>query len=184
MLSDNKIRCPWGSGGDALMREYHDSEWGKPCRDERRLFEMLTLEGAQAGLSWATILHKRENYRAAFDDWDIARIAAYGEDKISELLQNPGIVRNRLKIRSAVTNAQLTLALGSLSDFIWNYVDGKPLVNHWERQEEMPATTELSDRISRDMKKLGFKFVGSTIIYSYLQAIGVVNDHILSCELR
>ncbi|MDR1572855.1 MAG: DNA-3-methyladenine glycosylase I [Clostridiales Family XIII bacterium] len=193
-MTDNKIRCPWGDTDDALMRAYHDNEWGKPCRDERKLFELLTLEGAQAGLSWATVLHKRENYRSAFDDWDIAKIAVYSEDKISELLANPGIIRNRLKIRSVVTNAQATLKLGSLAEFIWAYappcatsragtpVDGKPIVNHWERQEEMPAKTELSDRISRDMKKLGFKFVGSTIIYSFLQAIGIVNDHIVTCE--
>jgi DNA-3-methyladenine glycosylase I len=189
-MTDNKIRCPWGDtwasckDTDPLMREYHDTEWGKPCRDERKLFEMLSLEGAQAGLSWATILHKRENYRAAFDDWDIAKIAAYGEDKIAELLANPGIVRNRLKIRSVVTNAQATLKLGSLSDFIWGYVDGKPIDNRLEDLSAVPAKTELSDRISRDMKKLGFKFVGSTIIYSFMQAIGVVNDHILSCEFR
>jgi DNA-3-methyladenine glycosylase I len=183
-MNNNRIRCPWGDSADALMREYHDTHWGKPCRDERTLFEFLTLEGAQAGLSWATILHKRENYRAAFDDWDIAKIAAYSEDKIAELLQNPGIVRNRLKVRSGVINAQAVLKLGSLSDFVWGYVDGKPILNHWERQEEMPAKTELSDRISRDMKKLGFKFVGSTIIYSFLQAIGVVNDHIAGCEFR
>jgi DNA-3-methyladenine glycosylase I len=183
-MSGNKIRCPWGDTGDVLMREYHDTQWGKPCRDERELFEMLTLEGAQAGLSWATILHKRENYRAAFDGWDIAKIAAYGEDKITELLQNPGIVRNRLKVRSVVINAQAALKLGPLADFVWGYVDGKPIVNHWECQEEMPAKTALSDRISRDMKKLGFKFIGSTIIYSFLQAVGVVNDHIADCEFR
>jgi DNA-3-methyladenine glycosylase I len=145
---------------------------------------MLTLEGAQAGLSWSTILHKRENYRAAFDGFDSATIAQYGEDKIAELLQNPGIVRNRLKVRSVVTNAQAVLELGSLLDFIWGYVDGVPLVNAWERQDEMPAKTELSDRISKDMKKLGFKFVGSTIVYSLLQSVGVVNDHLRDCEFR
>jgi DNA-3-methyladenine glycosylase I len=145
---------------------------------------MLSLEGAQAGLSWATILHKRENYRAAFDDWDIAKIAAYGEDKIAELLANSGIVRNRLKIRSVMTNARAVLKLGSLSDFIWGYVNGKPIDSRLKDLSAVPAKTELSDRISRDMKKLGFKFVGSTIIYSYLQAIGVVNDHIVSCEFR
>jgi DNA-3-methyladenine glycosylase I len=170
--------------GDPQMREYQDTEWGKPCRDDRKLFEMLSLEGAQAGLSWATILHKRENYRAAFDDWDIAKITAYGEDKIAELLANPGIVRNRLKIRSVVTNAQAVLKIGSISDFIWGYVDGKPIDSRRETLAVVPAKTELSDRISRDMKKLGFKFVGSTIIYAYLQAIGVVNDHIVSCEFR
>jgi DNA-3-methyladenine glycosylase I len=166
------------------MREYHDKQWGKPCFDERTLFEMLNLEGAQAGLSWATILKKRENDRAAFDDWDIARIAAYDEEKLAELLQNSGIIRNRLKINAAITNAQAVLRLGSLRDFIWAYVEGRPIVNHWRTQEEMPASTPLSDRISRDMKKLGFKFVGSTIVYSYLQAIGVVNDHIEDCEFK
>jgi len=178
------IRCPWGDKDDPLMREYHDAQWGKPCHNERELFEMLTLEGAQAGLSWSTILHKRENYRAAFDDFDIAKIAQYDEDKVAKLLKNPGIVRNRLKIHSVITNAQIVLALGSLSDFIWAYVDGVPIVNVWEQQENMPAKTELSDRISRDMKKLGFKFVGSTIVYSYLQAVGVVNDHMRDCAFK
>lgn len=175
-------RCPWGDVDDALMREYHDTQWGKPCRDERVLFEMLTLEGAQAGLSWATILHKRENYRTAFNHYDIPKIAGYNEEKMAELLQNAGIVRNRLKIRSVVTNARATLALGSLSEFIWGYVGNTPLVNRWRRQEDMPAKTDLSDEISGDMKKLGFKFVGSTIIYSFLQSIGAVNDHIANCE--
>jgi DNA-3-methyladenine glycosylase I len=178
------IRCPWGDSDDELMREYHDTQWGKPCFDERTLFEMLILEGAQAGLSWSCILHKRENYRAAFDDWDIAKIAAYDERKIAELLQNSGIVRNKLKVYSAITNAQAVLKLASLRNFIWNYVDGEPIVNHWREQSEMPATTLLSDKISKDMKRLGFKFVGSTIVYSYLQAVGVVNDHIESCTFR
>jgi DNA-3-methyladenine glycosylase I len=183
---DKIIRCPWGDVPDELMREYHDTQWGKPCRDELTLFEMLILEGAQAGLSWATILHKRENYRAAFDDWYIAKIAAYDERKIAELLQNSGIVRNKLKIDAAIVNAQAVLKLkfGSISDFIWDYVDGKPIVNHWREQSEMPTTTPLSDKISKDMKRLGFKFVGSTIIYSYLQAIGVVNDHIENCAFK
>jgi DNA-3-methyladenine glycosylase I len=166
------------------MREYHDTQWGKPCYDERTLFEMLTLEGAQAGLSWATILHKRENYRVAFDNWDVAKIAAYDDSKIAELLQNPGIVRNRLKIPSVVTNAMATLKLGSLSDYIWAYVDGIPIINSWQTAADVPPKTELSDRISRDMKRLGFKFVGSTIIYSYLQAVGVVNDHIAACSFK
>jgi DNA-3-methyladenine glycosylase I len=189
-MPDNKVRCAWGDtwisckDSDPQMREYHDTEWGKPCRDERKVFEMLTLEGAQAGLSWATILHRRENYRAAFDGWDIHKIAAYDEDKIAELLANPSIIRNRLKIRSVVTNAQATLKLGSLSSFIWGYVECEPIDNKWTQMSAIPAKTELSDRVSRDMKKLGFKFVGSTIIYSLLQAIGVVNDHIVSCEFR
>jgi DNA-3-methyladenine glycosylase I len=145
---------------------------------------MLTLEGAQAGLSWATILHKRENYRAAFDNWDIGKIAAYDDAKIAELLQNSGIVRNRLKVRSVVTNAQVVLKLGSLSDFIWGYVDSNPIISTLEKQSDLPTTSPLSDRISKDMKKLGFKFVGSTIIYSYLEAVGVINDHLTWCEFR
>ncbi len=189
-MTDNKVRCVWGDtwrgckDSDVLMREYHDREWGKPCHDERKLFEMLTLEGAQAGLSWATILHKRENYRRAFDDWDIEKIAAYGEDKITELLFDSTIVRNRLKIRSAVTNAQAVLKLASLNDYIWGFTHGKQIINEWADMSEIPAKTELSDRISKDMKKRGFKFVGSTIVYSYLQAIGVINDHILTCDFR
>jgi DNA-3-methyladenine glycosylase I len=179
---ENMVRYPWGDTGDELMRSYHDTEWGKPCFDGRRFFEMLILEGAQAGLSWSCVLHKRENYRKAFDDWDISKIASYDDAKVAELLQNSGIIRNRLKIGSAVTNAGCVLKLGSLPDFIWSYVDGKAIVNHWERQEQMPATSPLSDRISKDMKKLGFKFVGSTIIYSYLQAVGVINDHLESCS--
>lgn len=179
-----KYRCPWGDTDDELMREYHDTQWGKPCFDERALFEMLTLEGAQAGLSWSCVLHKRESYREAFDNWDIVKIAEYGEDKVAELLQNPGIIRNKLKIRSTIGNAQAVLKLGSLSDYIWSYVDGKPIVNAWKVQSEVPAKTELSDRISKDMKKKGFSFVGSTIIYSYLQAIGVINDHIMSCAFH
>jgi DNA-3-methyladenine glycosylase I len=163
------------------MREYHDTQWGKPCHDERELFEMLILEGAQAGLSWATILHKRESYRAAFDNWDVAKIAGYDDGKVAELLQNAGIVRNRLKVNAAITNARLVLRLGGLDRFVWDYVDGEPIVNRWERLEDLPATTPLSDRMSRDMKKLGFKFVGSTIIYSYLQAVGVVDDHMAWC---
>jgi DNA-3-methyladenine glycosylase I len=166
------------------MREYHDTQWGKPCHDERELFEMLILEGAQAGLSWSCVLNKRENYRAAFDNFDAARVAAYGEAKVAELLQNPGIIRNRLKISAAVTNARLVLQLGGLDKFLWAYVDGKPIVSRLERQEDMPAASPLSDKISRDMKKLGFKFVGSTIIYSYMQAIGMVNDHMTWCGFR
>jgi DNA-3-methyladenine glycosylase I len=183
-MSNILTRCPWGDTGDAPMREYHDNQWGKPCYDERTLFEMLNLEGAQAGLSWSTILHKRENYRAAFDGWDIAKIAAYDGAKVAELLQNSGIVRNRLKVNAAITNAQAVLRLGSLSGFIWGYFGGGPVINHWLTQGEIPASTPLSDKISQDMKKLGFKFVGSTIIYSYLQAIGAINDHIDSCAFK
>jgi DNA-3-methyladenine glycosylase I len=166
------------------MCEYHDTQWGKICHDERELFEMLILEGAQAGLSWSCILHKRENYRTAFDNWDVEKIAAYDETKVAELLQNPGIVRNRLKINAAVTNAQAVLRLDGLDKFLWEYVDGKPIINAWERQEEMPATSPLSDKISKDMKALGFKFVGSTIVYSYLQSVGIINDHMAWCAFR
>ncbi|GHU32528.1 DNA-3-methyladenine glycosylase [Betaproteobacteria bacterium] len=183
-MENETLRCPWGDVTDELMRGYHDNEWGKPCRNERKLFELLILEGAQAGLSWSCVLRKREAYRAAFDGFDVAKVAAYGDEKIAELLQNPGIIRNRLKIRSAITNAQAVLKLGGLSDFLWNYVDGKPIVNPWERQEQMPATSPLSDRLSKDMKKLGFKFVGSTIVYSYLQAAGIINDHVMCCGFR
>jgi DNA-3-methyladenine glycosylase I len=183
-MTDGLIRCPWGETADEQMRRYHDDEWGKPCRDEQRMFELLILEGAQAGLSWATVLHKRAHYRVAFDGWDIAKIAAYDDAKVAALLADPGIIRNRLKISAAITNARATLALGSLSDFIWSYVGGRPIVNQWERQEEMPATSPLSDAVSRDMKARGFKFVGSTIIYSYLQATGVIDDHIVGCAFK
>ncbi|MDR1193923.1 MAG: DNA-3-methyladenine glycosylase I [Peptococcaceae bacterium] len=178
------IRCPWGDTDDRLMREYHDKQWGKPCFDERELFEMLILEGAQAGLSWSCILNKRENYREAFDNFNVDKVAAYGEAKIAELMENSGIVRNRLKINAAIGNARAVSRLGSLRDFIWGYVDGQPIVNHWKAHGEMPATSPLSDRISKDMKKLGFKFVGSVIIYSYLQAVGAVNDHMEGCAFK
>jgi DNA-3-methyladenine glycosylase I len=184
MNKNETRRCPWGDTSDALMREYHDTQWGKPCHDERELFEMLILEGAQAGLSWSCVLHKRENYRAAFDNFDVPKVAVYDEAKVAELLQNPGIIRNKLKVAAAITNAQCVLRLGGLDKFIWDYVDGKPIINHWERQEDLPATSQLSDQVSKDMKKLGFKFVGSTIIYSYLQAVGVVNDHLTWCDFR
>ncbi|GHS89563.1 DNA-3-methyladenine glycosylase I [Bacteroidia bacterium] len=177
-------RCPWSDSGDILMRDYHDTQWGKPCHDERKLFELLILDNAQAGLSWSCILHKQENYRAAFDNWNIEKIAAYDEHKVAELLQNPGIIRNRMKIAATITNAQIVLQLGGLDKFLWNYVDGKPIINHWEHQEDIPATSTLSDQISKDMKKLGFKFVGSTIVYAYLQSIGIINDHVTWCDFR
>lgn len=183
-MTNESRRCPWGDTDDKLMREYHDTQWGKPCHDECELFEMLILEGAQAGLSWSTILHKRETYRTAFDGFDVITVANYGEDKVVELMQNAGIVRNRLKIGAAITNAQAILKLGSLGEFFWKYVDGQPIMGTWERQEDVPATTPLSDRISKDLKKLGFKFVGSTIVYSYMQAVGIVNDHMAWCEFR
>jgi len=181
---DNKIRCCW-AGETQIYQDYHDNEWGRPVHDDQKLFEMLILEGAQAGLSWITVLKKRDNYRAAFDGFDPHKVAAYGDDKIAELLANPGIVRNRLKINAAVTNARLFLDVvekhGSFDNFIWSYVDHRPIVNHRESIGDIPATTPLSDKISKDLKKMGFKFVGSTIIYAFMQATGMVNDHFVSC---
>ncbi len=177
-------RCSWANPANARYLDYHDTEWGVPCHDENRLFEMLNLEGAQAGLSWETILNKRETYRAAFDNWDAEKIAQYGPDKVAELLANPGIVRNKLKVAAAITNAQAYLRLkaegSSLDKYLWGFVGGKPLVNHVTR-ETRQAKTELSDRISKDLAKRGFKFVGSTIIYAYMQGIGMVDDHDVTC---
>lgn len=177
-------RCAWANPGNPLYLHYHDHEWGLPCHDERRLFEMLNLEGAQAGLSWETILNKRENYRLAFDDWDAKIIASYDAAKVAELLGNAGIVRNRLKVAAAITNAQAYLRLceqaGGLDQYLWAYVDGVPIRNHGERI----VKTALSDQISRDLIKRGFKFVGSTIIYAYMQAIGMVQDHAPDCDWR
>lgn len=179
-----KTRCNWANPSNPLYLDYHDHEWGVPCHDEVRLFEMLNLEGAQAGLSWETILNKRENYRLAFDNWDAKKIAAYDDEKVASLLANAGIVRNRLKVAAAITNAKAYLRLceeqGSLDAYLWAFVNGKPIVNCGERI----ITTELSDRISRDLLKRGFKFVGSTIIYAYMQAIGMVNDHAVDCAWR
>ena len=168
-----------------LYADYHDNEWGRPVHDDRKLFEMLILEGAQAGLSWETVLKKRENYKAAFDDFDPRKVALYDDAKIAELLANAGIIRNRLKINAAVINAKLFLDIvekhGSFDKFIWAYVDNKPVIGNWESFEDMPLTTPTSDRISKDLKKMGFKFVGSTIIYSFMQAVGMVNDHLKKC---
>ncbi|MEN3364379.1 MAG: DNA-3-methyladenine glycosylase [Burkholderiales bacterium] len=178
------IRCAWANPANPRYLSYHDEEWGVPCHDETRLFEMLNLEGAQAGLSWETILNKRDSYRAAFDGWDAAQIARYDQAKVAELLGNAGIVRNRLKVAAAITNAQVYLRLrddvGGLDPFLWAYVDGTPVQNAWSRNE-VPATSPLSDRISKDLAKRGFKFVGSTIIYAYMQATGMVNDHCVDC---
>ncbi|WP_076592686.1 DNA-3-methyladenine glycosylase I [Herminiimonas arsenitoxidans] len=178
-------RCSWANPANPLYLAYHDEEWGVPCHDETRLFEMLNLEGAQAGLSWSTILNKRETYRAAFDQWDAEKIARYDAKKVASLLADPGIVRNKLKVAATITNAQAYLRLreevGGLDPFLWAYVDGKPLVNAWLSAKETPAKTELSDRLSKDLAKRGFKFVGSTIIYAYMQAIGMVNDHAVDC---
>ena len=177
-------RCGWGEKHQISI-DYHDKEWGVPVHDERLLFELLILEGAQAGLSWITILEKRENYRKAFDNFDCKKIALYNEKKIEELLNNPGIIRNRLKIRSTITNAKSFLEVqkefGSFDKYIWSYVDNKPIQNNWKELRELPAQTELSEVISKDLKKRGFKFVGPTIVYSFMQAIGMVNDHIIEC---
>ena len=178
-----KFRC-FGDHLD-LYADYHDHEWGRPVHDDHKLFEMLILEGAQAGLSWETVLKKREGYREAFDDFDPHKVALYDDAKMAELLMNAGIIRNRLKINAAVINAKLFLDIvdkhGSFDKFIWGYVDYKPIVGNWESFAEMPLTTPISDRISKDLKKMGFKFVGSTIIYSFMQAVGMVNDHLRSC---
>jgi DNA-3-methyladenine glycosylase I len=167
------------------MESYHDSEWGIPVHDDRLLFEFLVLEGAQAGLSWSTILNKRESYRQVFDHFDPEIVARYDERKIEELLQNPGIIRNRLKIQAAVINARAFLkvqeAFGSFDDYIWRFVGGEPVNNHWNCHEELPASTRVSEIMSRDLKKRGFKFVGSTICYAHMQATGMVNDHTVDC---
>lgn len=177
-------RCAW-CGDDPLYVAYHDREWGVPLHDDRALFEFLILEGAQAGLSWLTILKKRDNYRRAFDNFSIERIARYGARDTARLLADAGIVRNRLKIAAAIANAQAALAVreryGSLDAFLWRYVDGKPLINAWREMAEVPARTELSDAMSKDLKKAGFKFVGSTICYAFMQAVGMVNDHTVFC---
>jgi len=179
-----KKRCFWVTESK-LYQEYHDHEWGEPVYDDETLFEFLFLETFQAGLSWITILNKRENFRRAFDNFDYRLIANYDEDKFQELLQNQGIVRNRLKIRAATTNAKLFMEIqkefGSFSKFMWDYVRGKPIINRFKSRDEVPATTELSDIISKDLKKRGFKFVGSTIIYAFMQATGMVNDHTIDC---
>jgi DNA-3-methyladenine glycosylase I len=179
-----KKRCAW-AGDIPIYIDYHDNEWGRPVHDDNKLFEMLNLEGAQAGLSWITVLKKRENYRKAFDNFDFKKVALYDDEKIQELLANEGIIRNRLKINATVTNAELFLDIidkyGSFDSFIWNYVDNKPIVGHWKSMSNISASTPLSDKISKDLKKLGFKFVGSTIIYSFMQATGMVNDHVTDC---
>jgi DNA-3-methyladenine glycosylase I len=176
-------RCGWAKNDLAI--QYHDAEWGVAVHDDRKLFEFLILEGAQAGLSWDTILRKRENYRQAFDDFDAEKIAVYDERKCAELLQNEGIVRNRLKIVAAVQSAQGFLKIkdefGSFDSYVWRFVDGAPIVNHWKDLSEIPAKTLISDVMSKDLKKRGFNFVGSTIMYAFMQACGLVNDHLVSC---
>jgi len=179
-----KHRCFWVTDSK-LYLEYHDNEWGQPVYDDETLFEFLILETFQAGLSWITILNKRENFRKAFDHFDYKKISKYTESKYESLLQDAGIVRNKLKIRSAISNAQLFMEVqhefGSFSKYIWAYVDDKPIINKFKERKDVPATTLLSDEISKDLKKRGFKFVGSTIIYAYMQATGMVNDHTIDC---
>lgn len=178
-------RCHWASGTDALMRDYHDTEWGVPQHDDRVLFEFLCLEGAQAGLSWRTVLNKRENYRKAFHQFEIARVASMTDRALEKLLLDPGIIRNRLKVASTRDNAIAALKIidefGSLDAWLWSFVDGKPRCNRWHSQAEVPASTELSDRMSKALKKRGFRFVGTTICYSLLQATGMINDHLVGC---
>lgn len=180
------IRCAWAEESP-LFHDYHDNEWGRPVHDDDKLFEMLTLEGAQAGLSWLTILKKRDTYRKAFDNFDPHKIIKYDDTKIAELMVNEGIIRNRLKIQSTITNAKLFLDVqdkyGSFDKFLWSYVDHKPIKNHFTSINDMPATTPISDKLSKDLKKLGFKFVGSTIIYAFMQATGMVIDHTTDCFL-
>ena len=177
-------RCDW-TGSDPLMVDYHDREWGVPVHDDRLLFEFLVLEGAQAGLSWATILRKRDNYRAAFDGFDVASVAAYDDSKVAALLSNPGIVRNRLKVRAAIKNARALIAVqlefGSFDRYQWSFVGGEPNQNSWNSMSDIPATTPESEAMSNDLKKRGFGFVGPTICYAHMQAVGMVNDHIVDC---
>ena len=177
-------RCPW-SQSDPLYHRYHDDEWGVPCYDDKLLFEFLVLESAQAGLSWITVLRKRENYRKAFSDFDANKVARYNSRSVSRLMNDAGIVRNRLKIESAISNARLFLDLqdshGSFSNYLWGFLDGKPIQNAWRRLDQIPATTPQSDAISKDMKQRGFRFFGSTICYAHMQAMGMVNDHLTSC---
>lgn len=177
-------RCTW-CGDDALYVDYHDSEWGVPVYDDHTLFEFLMLEGAQAGLSWITILRKRQGYRDLFDNFDAEKIARYSDQKLDKILQNPRIIRNRLKVYGARTNARAFLELqesrGSFSDYMWSFVDGRPIQNHRKSTQQIPATTSISDKLSKDMKKRGFTFVGSTVMYAHMQATGMVNDHTTEC---
>lgn len=177
-------RCAWGSS-NPLMIAYHDTEWGVPLHDDRLLFEFLVLEGMQAGLSWSTILNKRENFRAAFHQFEVARVARYTQRDVERLLKNAGIIRNRLKIEAAINNAQRFIEVqnefGSFDAYIWGFVDGRPIQNRWRSMQEIPAKTPLSDAISKDLLKRGFKFVGSTIVYAHMQATGMVNDHTVDC---
>ena len=188
MKNRNLPRCPWANPNNPLYLNYHDYEWGVPSYDDKALFELLVLEGAQAGLSWETVLNKRENYREAFDHFDVQKVAVYSEKKLEALLRNPGIIRNRLKIRSVIRNAKVFIEIqkefGSFSAFIWAYVDHEPIVNRFSDIEEVPTQTPLSESISKELKKRGMNFVGPTIIYAYMQSIGMVNDHLVGCICR
>lgn len=178
-------RCPWSEGVSPAYLAYHDTEWGVPAHDDRKQFEFLILESAQAGLSWSTVLHRRTGYRRAFADFDPQKVARFTPARIEKLLLDPGIIRNRLKVTSAVSNARAFLELqnefGSFDRYIWGFVDGRPVVNRWRDQSEVPATSPISDALSKDMKKRGFRFVGSTILYAHLQATGLINDHLVGC---
>lgn len=182
-----KIRCSWCEKDD-LYRAYHDNEWGKPVYNDETIFEFLVLESFQAGLSWYTILKKRENFKLAFDDFNYRKIAEYTDEKTEELLQNPGIIRNRLKILATVNNAKRFLEVqkefGTFSEYIWSFVNGKPLINHPQTLKDVPATSEISDALAKDLKKRGFKFLGSTVVYAHMQATGMVNDHLADCWVR
>lgn len=184
MPPKSKPRCTW-PGTDPIYVDYHDKEWGVPIYDDRKLFEFLILEGAQAGLSWITILKRRPGYIEAFDEFDVEKVAGYGKRKINSLLKDPGIIRNKLKVNSAVKNAQAFIKVqeefGSFAKYQWGFVGGKPIQNKWKTTAEIPVTTDISDAYSKDLKKRGFSFVGSTIIYAHMQAVGMVNDHITSC---
>jgi DNA-3-methyladenine glycosylase I len=181
-------RCEWAAEGDELMVAHHDDEWGRPSHDDRHLFEMLTLEGAQAGLSWSTILHKREGYRRAFAGFDPAKVARFGAKDVERLLADPGIVRNRLKVESTVNNAARVLEvqgeLGSLDAYLWSFVDGRPIVNDFRTLAELPSETDLSKAISKDLKRRGFRFIGPTVIYAFMQSVGMVDDHTVDCFRR
>jgi DNA-3-methyladenine glycosylase I len=185
VAADGRPRCEWGAWGDPLFLAYHDDEWGVPSRDERHIFEMLVLEGAQAGLSWSTILRKRSGYRAAFADFDPQVVAGFGESDVARLLVDPGIVRNHAKIAAAIGNARATVTLrpeeGTLGGLVWGFVDDRPVQNHWKSVGEIPAETEVSQEMSRALKARGFRFVGPTICYAFMQAVGLVNDHTESC---
>ncbi|WP_044172666.1 DNA-3-methyladenine glycosylase I [Flectobacillus major] len=183
-MESQKIRCGWVNN-DTLYQDYHDQEWGVPLHDDQKLFEFLILEGFQAGLSWYTVLKKRDHFRKVFDDFDVNKVAQYDTEKILALMQDTGIIRNRLKIEGTVINAQQFLKIqetfGSFDAYIWQFVEGKPLKNHWESLAQIPASTSISDAMSKDLKKRGFKFIGTTICYAFMQATGMVNDHVVSC---